>query len=105
MILDDREIIDSEFVEVTPDDLPDWFDEKLFKMWVEKFNANNQISHKVLGKKETRIIDQNYVFSGQEFYIGNLLGFGAAHITGLTAIIAVPDILEVTNSFLRSLVV
>ncbi|KAK9296082.1 hypothetical protein QLX08_009811 [Tetragonisca angustula] len=64
MILDDREIIDSEFVEVTPDDLPDWFDEKLFKI-------------------------------GQEFYIGNLLGFGAAHITGLTAIIAVPDILEV----------
>ncbi|XP_043511127.1 uncharacterized protein LOC122529255 [Frieseomelitta varia] len=64
LILDDREIIDSEFVEVTPDDLPDWFDEKLFK-------------------------------TGQEFYVRNLLGFAAGHITGLTAIIAVPDILEV----------
>ncbi|XP_033354083.1 uncharacterized protein LOC117235830 [Bombus vosnesenskii] len=64
LILHDREIIDHDFVKVTPDDLPEWFDEKLFKI-------------------------------GQEYYNGNLLGFGAALASGLTVILAVPDILEV----------
>lgn len=64
LLIDDREVIESEFVEMTPDDLPYWLDKKLFKI-------------------------------GQEFYIGNLLAFGAGNVTGLTAIIAVPDILEV----------
>ncbi|XP_053978487.1 uncharacterized protein LOC128876288 [Hylaeus volcanicus] len=32
LIYDDRSVIDSNFIDVTPDDLPEWFDEKLFKM-------------------------------------------------------------------------
>lgn len=32
LILEDRSVIDSEFVKVTPDDLPEWFDERLFKL-------------------------------------------------------------------------
>ncbi|XP_017761137.1 PREDICTED: uncharacterized protein LOC108551475 isoform X1 [Eufriesea mexicana] len=64
LILEDRDVIDSEFSKVTSADLPEWFDEYLFK-------------------------------KGQEYYMGNLLGFGVAHITGLTAIMSVPDILEV----------
>lgn len=64
LILHDREIIDHDLGKVTPDDLPEWFDERLFKI-------------------------------GQEYYKGNLLGFGAALASGLTIILAVPDILEV----------
>ncbi|KOC68374.1 hypothetical protein WH47_03532 [Habropoda laboriosa] len=64
LILDDRTTIDPDFVKVTPDDLPEWFDKRLFK-------------------------------TGQEYYKDNLLGFGTAHIAGLVAILAVPDILEV----------
>lgn len=64
LILEDRSTIDSEITKVTPDDLPEWFDERLFKI-------------------------------GQEYYKDNLLGFGGAHIAGLVAILAVPDILEV----------
>ncbi|XP_029052595.1 uncharacterized protein LOC114880597 [Osmia bicornis bicornis] len=64
LILEDRSVIDSKFVKVTPDDLPEWFDERLFKL-------------------------------GQEYYQENLLGFATAHLAGLIAILAVPDILEV----------
>ena len=64
LILHDREIIDHDLVKVTSDDLPEWFDERLFKI-------------------------------GQGYYNGNLLGFGTALASGLTAILAVPDILEV----------
>ncbi|XP_003705037.2 uncharacterized protein LOC100883146 [Megachile rotundata] len=63
LLVEDRTTISPEFVKVTPDDLPEWYDERLFKL-------------------------------GQEYYMDNLLGFGTAHLAGLLAILAVPDILE-----------
>lgn len=41
LLLDDRDVIDSEFKKVTPDDLPEWFDEYLFKKWVEMKNGKS----------------------------------------------------------------
>ena len=64
LLLDDRSTIDSEFVKVTPDDLPEWFDERLFKI-------------------------------GQRYQMKNLLGISTAHLSGLLAILAVPNIAEV----------
>lgn len=64
LLLDDRSTIDSEFVKVTPDDLPEWFDERLFKI-------------------------------GQRYQMKNLLGISTGHLSGLLAILAVPDIAEV----------
>ena len=64
LLLDDRSTVDLEFVKVTPDDLPEWFDERLFKI-------------------------------GQRYQVKNLLGISTAHLSGLLAILAVPDIAEV----------
>ncbi|XP_076631318.1 uncharacterized protein LOC143346761 [Colletes latitarsis] len=64
LIHEDRSLHDTEFVKVTPNDLPDWFDERLFKI-------------------------------GQTAYMDNILGFGIANLTGLIAILCVPDITKI----------
>lgn len=51
-------------VEMSNDDLPDWFDANLFK-------------------------------TGQDVYMNNLLSMGVASVTGLIAILAVPETLEI----------
>ncbi|XP_076244756.1 uncharacterized protein LOC143185545 [Calliopsis andreniformis] len=40
VLLEDRSLLSTEFVKVTPDDLPEWFDEKLFKRGQE-FQTQN----------------------------------------------------------------
>lgn len=40
LILQDQSVIDTKYTEVTPDDLPEWFDEKLFKLGQDYYNEN-----------------------------------------------------------------
>lgn len=64
LLLNCKEEIDPKFVKVTPDNLPEWYDEKLFK-------------------------------KGQKLCMDYLLTIIAANLSGLIAILAVPDILEI----------
>lgn len=64
LLVEDDSTIETEMVELSKEDLPGWFDAKLFK-------------------------------KGQDTYMNNLLSMGIASVTGLIAILAVPETLEV----------
>ncbi|XP_016918871.2 uncharacterized protein LOC108002023 [Apis cerana] len=64
LLLNCKEEIDSNFVKVKADNLPEWYDEKLFK-------------------------------KGQQLCMDYLLAMVNANLSGLIAVLAIPDILEV----------